>query len=55
MDGAEVREGNAASHVGIFVREGQMVNALNEERGVIASDPFSDYFKPRYIGARRLV
>jgi hypothetical protein len=55
MDGTEVREGNAASHVGIFVRDGQMVNALNEDRGVIASDPFSDYFKPRYIGARRLV
>jgi cell wall-associated NlpC family hydrolase len=55
MNGTEVREGNAASHVGIFVRDGQMVNALNEERGVIASDPFSDYFKPRYIGARRLV
>jgi N-acetylmuramoyl-L-alanine amidase len=55
MEGTEVREGNAASHVGIFVRDGQMVNALNEERGVIVSDPFSDYFKPRYIGARRLV
>jgi cell wall-associated NlpC family hydrolase len=55
MNGTEVREGNAASHVGIFVRDGQMVNALNEDRGVIASDPFSDYFKPLYIGARRLV
>ena len=55
MDGMEVREGNAASHVGIFVRDGEMVNALNEDRGVIASDPFSDYFKPRYLGARRLV
>jgi cell wall-associated NlpC family hydrolase len=56
MDGAaEVREGNAASHVGIFVHVGQMVNALNEDRGVIASDPFSHYLKPRYLGARRLV
>ena len=52
---AEVRKGNAASHVGIFVREGQMVNALNEDRGVITSDPFSDYFTPRYLGARPLV
>ena len=55
MNGMEVREGNAASHVGIFVGNGQMVNALNEDRGVIASDPFSEYFKPRYLGARRLV
>jgi hypothetical protein len=55
MEGREVREGNAASHVGIFVRDGQMVNALNEDHGVIVNDPFSDYFKPRYIGARRLV
>jgi len=53
--GGEVREGNNASHVGIFVRDGQMVNALNEQRGVIISDPFSDYFKPLYLGARRLV
>jgi cell wall-associated NlpC family hydrolase len=53
--GGEVREGNKASHVVIFVRDGQMVNALNEQRGVIMSDPFSDYFKPLYLGARRLV
>jgi len=53
--GAEVREGNNASHVGIFVRDGQMVNALNEQSGVVMSDPFSDYFKPLYLGARRLV
>lgn len=52
--GGEVRAGNRASHVGIFVREGQMVNALNEERGVLVSDPFSDYFRPLYLGARRL-
>jgi cell wall-associated NlpC family hydrolase len=29
MDGAEVRKGNAASHVGIFVHVGQIVNVLN--------------------------
>jgi cell wall-associated NlpC family hydrolase len=52
--GGEVREGNRASHVGIFVQDGQMVNALNEDRGVIMSDPFSDYFRPLYLGARRL-
>jgi cell wall-associated NlpC family hydrolase len=53
--GGEVREGNNASHVGIFVRDGQMVNALNEDLDVRVSDPFSDYFRPLYLGARRLV
>lgn len=54
MNGQEVREGNAASHVGIFVAPGRMVNALNPEDGIKESDPFSDYFDPRFIGARRL-
>jgi cell wall-associated NlpC family hydrolase len=54
MNGHEVREGNTASHVGIFVAPGRMVNALNPELGVRESDPFSPYFDPRYIGARRL-
>lgn len=51
--GAEVREGNAASHVGIITGNGQMVNALNEDSGVVVSDPFSAYFAPLYLGARR--
>jgi len=52
--GAEVREGNTASHVGIITGNGQMVNALNEDSGVVVSDPFSAYFAPLYLGARRL-
>jgi len=52
--GAEEREGNTASHVGIITGNGQMVNALNEESGVVTSDPFSAYFAPLYLGARRL-
>ena len=52
--GEEVRENNTASHVGIVVGNGQMVNALNEDAGVIVSDPFSAYFAPLYLGARRL-
>jgi cell wall-associated NlpC family hydrolase len=55
MGGQEVREGNSASHVGIFVGGGRMVNALNEEAGVVVSDPFSPYFRPLYLGARRLM
>jgi cell wall-associated NlpC family hydrolase len=54
MNGSEVREGNNASHVGIMVGGGRMVNALNPDQGVVESDPFSSYFKPLYIGARRL-
>ena len=42
------------SHVGIYISPGKMVNALNESAGVVASDPFSAYFKPRYLGARRM-
>jgi cell wall-associated NlpC family hydrolase len=54
QDGAEVREGNTASHVGIFVGGGRMVNAFNEEKGVREEDAFSDYFRPKYLGARRM-
>ena len=55
MHGQEVREGNAASHVGIYVAPGRMVSAMNPEIGVRVDDPFSPtYFASRYIGARRL-
>ncbi|MGH2617255.1 MAG: C40 family peptidase, partial [Thermomicrobiales bacterium] len=54
MDGSEMREGNRASHVGIMIGGGRMVNALNEQAGVREDDPFSDYFKPKYLGARRM-
>ena len=54
MNGQEVRAGNAASHVGIFVAPGRMVNALNPELDVQESDPFSPYFEPRFIAAKRL-
>jgi cell wall-associated NlpC family hydrolase len=54
QNGAEKREGNTASHVGIFVGGGRMVNAFNEEKGVREEDAFSDYFRPKYLGARRM-
>ena len=52
--GGEVREGNRASHVGIYVGEGKMINALNPDQDIVESDPFSPYFAPLYLGARRL-
>jgi cell wall-associated NlpC family hydrolase len=54
QNGAEKREGNTASHVGIFVGDGRMVNAFNEEKGVREEDAFSDYFRPKFLGARRM-
>ena len=54
QDGGEVRAGNAASHVGIYVGPGRMVNALTEDEGVVVRDPFSSYFAPLFLGARRL-
>lgn len=54
MDPDEVREGNNASHVGIYIGSNRMVNALNEQTGVREDDAFSDYFRPKYLGARRM-
>lgn len=55
QEGREVRNNNTASHVGIYVGNGQMVNALNKDAGVIVSDPFSNYFAPLFLGARRAI
>lgn len=52
--GREVREGNRASHVGIYVGNGQMVNALNAGAGVVRGPVDTDYWRPIRIGARRL-
>ncbi|MGE0541268.1 MAG: C40 family peptidase [Dehalococcoidia bacterium] len=54
MQGQEVRLGNAISHVGIAVSARRMVNALNQDYGVVESDLNTDYWRPRYRGARRL-
>lgn len=54
MGGAEVRLGNAISHVGIAVSVRRMVNALNRNYGVVESDLNTDYWRPRARGARRL-
>lgn len=42
------------SHVGIYIGNGQMINALNENAGVVISDLNSTYFSTRWYGARRL-
>ena len=43
-----------ADHVGIYAGSGDVVNALNEQRGVIVSKLGAEYGLP-YLGARRLL
>lgn len=52
--GYSQRLGNRASHVGIYVGDGKMVNALNEDSGIVVNDIRSDYWKTRYLGSRCL-
>ena len=51
--GREVREGNRASHVGIYVGDGQMANALNERAGIVRGPVDTAYWRPIRIGNRR--
>lgn len=44
---------SGASHVGIYIGNGRMVNS--EGLGLMITDINSDYWGPRYIGARRIV
>jgi cell wall-associated NlpC family hydrolase len=41
------------SHVAVYVGNGLMVQALNPSTGVIVSHLDADYYRQRYIGARR--
>jgi cell wall-associated NlpC family hydrolase len=42
------------SHTGIYIGDGQFVNAENESVGVVVSDLNSDYYSSRWYGAVRL-
>ena len=42
------------SHTGIYIGDGQFVNAENESVGIVVSDLNSDYFSSRWYGAVRL-
>jgi cell wall-associated NlpC family hydrolase len=58
--GLSYRAGNNASHVGIFAgydEQGRpmMVNALNENEGVVYIPMDSEYWSSRFLGAKRLV
>lgn len=43
------------SHLGIYVGEGRFIHALNQEKGVITSKLDTDYYKARFVGARRVI
>lgn len=42
------------SHVGIYIGDNKMINALNENAGVVITDITSDYWESRWYGAVRL-
>lgn len=52
--------GNGASHVGIYIGNDPdtghplMINALNENAGVVVTDMTSDYWTSRFMGAKRI-
>ena len=42
------------SHTGVYVGDGEFVNALNERAGVVRTQLETPYWRGRYVGARRL-
>lgn len=46
----------AATHVGIYIGDGQFIHAASTSTGrVVVSSLSSSYFAPRYVGAKRIV
>lgn len=43
------------SHVGIYLGDGKMIHASSGKGEVTISDMNSDYYRPRYLGAKRVV
>ena len=48
--------GNYASHVGMYVGEGQMIHAPSTGKNIMYADIVnSSYYSSRFIGGRRLI
>lgn len=43
------------SHVGIYLGDGKMIHASSGKGEVTISDMNSDYYRPRYLGAKRVI
>lgn len=43
------------SHVGIYLGDGKMIHASSGKGEVTISDINSDYYRPRYLGAKRVI
>ncbi|QXE89141.1 C40 family peptidase [Geomonas subterranea] len=43
------------SHVGIYLGDGKMIHASSGKGEVTISDMNSDYYRPRYLGAKRII
>ena len=47
--------GNRISHVGLYIGGGQMIHSANVSTGVRISNIHSDYFRTRFVTARRVI
>ena len=54
-NGGEISGGNAASHVGMYLGNGQMIHAANPNSGVIVSSINDPYYSGIYLGAKRVI
>jgi cell wall-associated NlpC family hydrolase len=43
------------SHLGIYIGDGKFVHALNQEAGVTTSTLDADYYRDRFLGAKRVL
>lgn len=53
--GTEVANGNTASHVAIYLGNGQIIHAANPSTGVIISNLNDPYYQNTFLGARRVM
>ncbi len=49
------KAGRTIGHVGIFVGNGIFIHQAKSEAGVVMESLFSDYYRKRYLGARRVI